>query len=257
MTTHVFGNLSNEGLEESQDRIGGFRVLESGAVTGKIKMAYAGKAANSHAQSITVVLAHSGGEYRETLWITNRNGENFFHPKDAHGKSDMAKKNPLPGFTIIDDLCLVTTNKPLSEQATEEKVVNLYDFEQRKEVPTGVPMLVDLLDKEVTLGIQKHLKNKQTKSATTGDYENTSETREENVTDKIFHYPSNLTVVEARKGIQKATFYAAWIEKNTGQTQDRRVIKDGSSPQTGRAGRPVGVPPKAGESAKTPSLFGA
>ena len=248
MTTapNAFGNLSSAGLEETQDRIGGFRVLESDAYTGEIKMAYAGKASGSNAQSITVLLAHDGGEYRETFWITNRNGENFY-TKDG-------KKIGLPGFSIIDDLCLVTTNKPLAQQTTEEKVVSLYDYDAKKEVPTSVAMLVELLGQKVTFGIQKHLKNKQAKDGN-GVYQDTADSREENVTDKIFHFPSNLTVVEARKNIQTPTFYGAWVEKNKGQTQDRRSIKDGaSSAQGGRAG----APPKSNGAAapKTASLFG-
>jgi hypothetical protein len=256
MTNNVFGGLSTEGLEESQDRIGGNRIVEAGPLTGKIKLAYAGKASASMARSVTIVLAHGENgnqEYRETFWVTNKKGENFWLSKD-----DAKKKNPLPGFTIVDDICLVTTNKPLSEQPAEDKVINLYDFDQKKEVPTAVPMLVELIGKDVTLGIQKHLKNKQVKSQSTGEFEDTADSREENVTDKVFHYPSNLTVVEARKGVQKAGFYPAWVEKNAGQTQDRRSIKDGVSAQGGRTGRPNGAggPPKSGESAaKTNSLF--
>lgn len=247
--TAVFGNVSTDGLEEAQDRVGGFRVLETDAYKGTIKMAYVGKAANSKARSVTIVLAHASGEYRETLWVTNRNDENFY-VKDG-------KKNALPGFTIVDDICVMTTNKGLTEQAAEEKVVNLYDFDQKKEVPTSVPMLVDLLGKEVTLGIQKHLVNKQAKDGN-GEYQDTAETREVNVIDKVFHVPSNLTVVEARNGVQQAKFYGLWVERNRDQTQDRRSIKDGASAQGGRSGRPVGAPPKAGESAaKTPSLFGS
>lgn len=250
---NVFGNLSTDGLEEAQDRVGGGnRVVESGPLKGTIKLAYAGKSANSNSRNVTIVLAYGDDgkqEYRETFWVTNKDGLNFY-TKDS-------KKHPLPGFTVVDDLCIVTTNKPLSEQAGEEKVINLYDFDQKKEVPTSVPMLVELLGKEVTLGVQKHLKNKQVKNASSGEYEDIAESREENVTDKVFHYPSNLTVVEAKKGIQKAAFYGIWVEKNTGQTQDRRTIKDGNSAQTGRAGRPGGAPPKAGEGAqKTSSLFG-
>lgn len=251
--SNVFGTLTTDGLAETQDRLGGFRVLDSGPYTGKIKAAYAGKAASSNAQSVTVILeTNDAGEYRETFWITNKKGENFFVDKQ-----DASRKVPLPGFTMIDDLCLVTTNKSLSQQATEEKVMNIYDPDAKKELPKSVPMLIELLGKEVTFGIRKELKNKQAKDGN-GVYQDTPDSREENVTDKIFHYPSNLTVVEARKGIQTPTFYGAWVEKNKGQTMDRRSIKDGDAGgQSGRAGRPGGAPPKAGEtSAKTSSLFG-
>jgi len=249
---NIFGNLTTEGLEQSRDRLGGFQVLESGPYTGIIKAVYAGKSATSQAQSISVILETDKGEYRETFWITNKNNENFFR-----NKQDNTKKVPLPGFVTIEDLCLVTSNKPLAEQATEDKIMNVYDPESKKEVPKSVPMLVELLGKQVTLGILKETRNRQAKNSTTGEYEDTPESRDENTTDKVFHYPSNLTVVEARQGTTVATFFNAWVAKNKGVTRDRRTIKDGASNngQTGRPGRP-NTPPKAGDSApKVQSLF--
>lgn len=249
---NVFGNLSTEGLEEAQDRIGGFRIRETGAYLGKIKLAYVRQSANSKAKSVTIVADLPDGEYRETFWVTSKDDLNFYTNKEG-------KKSALPGFTIVDDLCVVTTNKPLSEQPAEEKVINIYDAEQKKEVPTAVPMLVELLGKEAIFGIQKQLRNKQEKNTTTGQYEDTADSREENAVDKIFHHPSTLTVVEARKGIQKAAFYGIWVEKNTGVTSDRRTIKDGVKGSAGsvRSGRPAGAPPKAGDTPRqTTSLFG-
>jgi len=248
---NIFGNLTTEGLEQSQDRLGGYQVLESDAYTGVIKAAYAGKSANSKAQSISVILDTDKGEYRETFWVTNRNNENFFR-----NKQDPSKKVPLPGFVIVEDLCQVTSGKGLSDQATEDKVMNVYDPEAKKEVPKSVPMLVELIGKKVTFGILKELKNRQIKDTSTGEYVDTAESREENTTDKIFHHPSNMTVVEARQGATVATFFNAWLEKNKGNTRDRRNIKDGNGGgQSGKPGRP-NTPPKAGETAaKTPSLF--
>jgi len=246
--SNIYGNLTSEGLEQSQDRLGGFKVYESGAYTGTIKAAYGGKSANSNAQNITVILDTEQGEYREIFWVTNKNNENFFL-----NKQDKSKKVPLPGFVLVDDLCLVTTNKPLSQQTTEDKIMNVYDPEVRKEIPKSVPMLVELLGKKVTFGIVKELRNKQAKNLSTGEYEDTGESREENSTDKVFHYPSNMTVVEARQGMTVSVFFDAWLQKNKGVTRDRRSIKDGS--QNGKPGKP-GVPPKAGEvPPKTPSLF--
>jgi hypothetical protein len=252
---NMFGNLApTEGMEEAQDRIGGFKVFNAGAYTGKIKLAYAGKSSTSDARSVTIVLSTPEGDYTETLWVTNKTGTENFYVKDG-------KKYPLPGFTVINDICLVTTNVPLDKQPGEEKVINLYDYDAKKEVPTGVPMLVDLLGKEVTFGIQKHLENKAEKNAQTGIYEDTAETREKNVVDKVFHHPSKLTVVEAIKNIQTATFYGAWVEKNTDQVQDRRSIKDGAgASQGGRSGRPggaAGAPPKSDGAKATTSLFGS
>ena len=124
----------------------------------------------------------------------------------------------------------------------------------RRSCPSRYRWLVDLLGKQVTLGIIKEIRNKQVKNTTTGEYEDSPESREENVTDKVFHYPSNLTVVEAKKGTQTPTFHGAWVEKNAGQVRDRRSSNDNTA---GRSGRPPGAPPTAAQSAaKTTSLFG-
>lgn len=239
----IFGNLTNDGLEESQDRLGGFSRLESDAYLGKIKMAYHGKSAGG-AQFIALTVGYGEGfknEYRETIYITNKKGENFF--------VEDGKKKPLPGFTTIDDICFMITEKHLNQQASDEKVVNIYDYEQKKEMPKSVPVLVELLDGEVTLGIIKQTVNKQVKSG--NEYVDTDETRDENFIDKVFHHPSNLTMVEAKKGGQTAAFYGAWVEKNRGITRD----KTKKNTQGGKPGRP-GVPPTAGAGAgQGKSLF--
>lgn len=142
--TKMFGNLTNDGLEEAGDRLGGGSLFETGVYEGVVKMAYAGKASQSNAQSITVLIDIGGREFRETLWVTNRNGENSWQDK-----TDPKKKHPLPGFTQVDDLCLVTTGQGLADQEIEEKVVKIYDFEQKKDMPTNVPVLVDLIGKPV------------------------------------------------------------------------------------------------------------
>ncbi|MER9436710.1 hypothetical protein NKJ04_17605 [Mesorhizobium sp. M0618] len=248
--SNLFGNLTTDGVEEAQDRLGGFRVLESAPYTGTIKAMYAGQSANSKSRSVTIMFApdEGGSEYRETFWVTNKNDENFYTKE--------GKKHYLPGFTAVDDICQMVTGKGLAQQLAEEKVLNVYDPDQKKEVPKAVPMLIETLGKKVTLGIIKKVVNKQVKDAN-NNYQDTADSREENSVDKVFHVPSNLTVVEAKRGVTTAAFYGAWVEANKGRTQDRRTIKDGAGGQAGRTGRP-GMPPKAGESsgAKTNSLFG-
>lgn len=246
----MFKNLTTAGLEQAEDRIGGGGVLETGIYTGKIKVAYAGKSVGG-AQSITLILDLAGREYRETIYITNKAGENFFL-----NKSDPTKKVPLPGFTLIDHICLLTTEEPLSEQDVEEKVVKIYNFDERKEVPTNVPVLVDLIGKEVSVAIVKELVNKNAKNSS-GDYAPTAETREQNVIDKAFHPESKLTVVEALNGDEEGAFWDVWLEKNKGKTKDKRTIReDGAAGSSG--GRPTRQPtPPSGETpAPRKNLFG-
>ena len=242
----LFGNLKSDGLEESQDRVGGFGAIDADIVTGVVKAFYAGKSSGG-AHSITAVVTLEGGkEYRETVYITNKKGENFFL-----NKQDQSKKVPLPGFTIADDFCLATTGLPLADQEFEEKVLNIYDYDAKKELPKGVQVAMAVVGQTVSFGVLKELVNKNEKKG--DEYVPTAETREQNVIDKVFHTESKKTVVELKNGADEAQFWDKWLENNKGKVRDRREIKDG------QAGAPGKAAPKSGESSAAPakkSLFG-
>lgn len=244
--SNMFSKLTTDGLEETQDRLGGYQPFDTAIYPATIKMAYAGQSSGG-AMSVTVVADCNGKEYRETLYVTNKKGENFFL-----NKNDNTKKVPLPGFTVVDDICLITTGEPLSAQKTEEKTVKLWDSEQKKEMPKAVEMLTGLIGQKVKLGIIRQLENKSEKDSN-GVYQPTAETRETNFIDKVFHPEMDLTVAEARDGQETAKFHDSWAERNNGQIRDKREIKDGEGGKTG-------APPKSGGSSSSPaprqSLFG-
>lgn len=243
----MFGNMTNQGLEETQDRLGGFQAFDTDAYDMKIDVAYAGKSSGG-ANFVHLSGDIGGRKYSETVYFTNKAGENFFlNPQDR------TKKVPLPGFTIVDELCMVTTDAPLADQETEEKIVNVWDPEQKKEVPKSVPVLTGLTGKMVTLGIGQNLENKSVKNDSTGKYEPIADTRVTNNIEKVFHYETKVTVPEARQGKTQGEFYAQWVERNKGQQRDRRSIKDGGD--AGSSGRPGGAP-SAGSAAPKTSLFG-
>lgn len=225
----MFNNLGTDGLEESQDRLGGFQTFNTDIYTGVIKAAYAGESAKG-AMSISFIIAMPGGrEYKETVYVTNKKKENFFMQDK--------KKIPLPGFTVVDDICLIATGKPLAEQETEEKVIKIYNYDSKKDEPTAVQMLVGLLDQPIKVGIQKTLENKKEKSG--DDYVDVAGEREVNNIEKVFHPEMNLTVAEARSGQDAAAFHDAWLERNKDKVRDKRTIKDGQAGNTG-------APPKPG-----------
>ncbi len=248
----TFGNLKTDGLEETQDRLGGFAALETDSYTGTIMLAY-GEKSKGGALGVNIHYDFKGKQYRETYWVTNKKGENWFlNPNDKN------KKVPLPGFTVVEDICLMTTGKGLADQKEEDKIVNIYDYDAKKELPKSVPVLIDLIGQDITLGIIQEIVNKNEKNDSTGEYTAIAESRNQNVVDKVFHYPSNVTMAEARKAEADGTtaeplFHAAWVEKNKGITRDKRTIKDGSTgaPQSGR---PSGAAPTTGK--PTSSLFG-
>lgn len=239
----LFGNLTTEGLEENQDRLGGYSPLETDVYAGKIKVAYAGQSAKG-AHFVTVLADFGGREYRETIYVTNQKGENFFVSKDKD-----KKKVALPGFTTIDDLCQVTTDKTLSQQDSEEKMVNIYDPDLKKEVPKSVPVLVELTGKDILVAIKKTMVDKTVKEG--DEYVPTGESRDENSIEKVFHPTLRVSVVEAKEG-KDAAFIDAWIERNKGKTFDKRQNK--GDVKQGRPGSTSA--PTSGNGTARKSLFG-
>ena len=246
--SNPFANLSTNGLEKAEDRLGGgFQARDSGAYDMIVKLMYAG-ASPKGAQNVTLHLEDAKGEYRETIYITNTEGENWFLNKD-----DKTKKVPLPGFTVVNDICLAATEAPLSEQVWEEKIVKIYDFDQKKEVPKGVMVCTSILGKPVTVGLLQTLKNKGVKQPD-GSYVDGPEERTEVNISKVFHTESKYTMAEAMAQAPTAEFFAKWVEKNTGAVIDKRTVKNGAGGAAVKSG-----PPTAGGSGSTEpkkSLFG-
>lgn len=246
--TKLFGNLSTEGAEKVVDRLGGGGILPSDIYAGTIKAAYVGKASASNAQSVTVMIDFGGREFREVFWITNKSGENTYADK-----TDRTKKHLLPGYISVDDLCLLTTNVPLNEQDAEEKVLKLYDFEAKREVPTNCQVLTALTGKPIVAAILEQIVDKQQKDSN-GEYQNTGETRNENVCEKFLH-EDRRTVTEIRNGTEEPIWAPKWLEKNQGKARNKAKGADGKTGAPGgRSGAPGGAP--ASQAPKT-SLFGA
>lgn len=246
--TKLFGNLKTDGLEAVTDRLGGgFTPLDTGVYTGIVKSFYAGKS-DGGANSITTEIELDNGKlYRETHWITNKQGENFFP-----NKQDATKKVQLPGFTVINDMVLVTTNSPLEELGFEEKVLNIYDYDAKKEMPKSVMVGMDVLGKSVTLAITKNIEDVTALQGS--EYVPTGKTKETNTIAKVFHTETGMTVSEITHEASEPAFQPAWVERNKGQVFD----KTSKTPNTpGTAGRPGGAAPVAGvNAAPKKSLFG-
>lgn len=219
----MFSNMTTDGMEVPEDKVGGgFAPLPSNLYDAKITMIYAGKARNSDAQNVTVHMKINDQEHRETIYITNRNGENFYKDKEN------GKPVPLPGFTTVDDLCLFATEEGLADQETEVKTIKLYNFDEKKEVPTEVPVLVNLLNKDVQVALLRVIEDKR-KADDAGVYQPTGETRTFNQIDKVFHPETGRTVNEYRHGVETAEFREIWDQKNTGNDRNKAKGANGAA----------------------------
>lgn len=244
MSNDIFGNISTD-VEESTDVLGGGGTIESGVYMAGIKNAYITQAA-SEARALNLVLDLGGREYRETIYFTSGKAKGLRNYYERDGK-----KIPLPGFSVVNDLCLLATGKDLAAQDVEEKVVNVYDFDAKKEIPTKVPVITSLLGQKVQVGILEYRRNK-TKKGDDGAYHPISEERIVNEINKVFHHETNKTVSEYVKKADDATFYDKWKDKNQGNRVEQYKDVEGGNVKSGRPGGS-----KPGGSTATTSLFGS
>lgn len=191
-----------EGINETTaDKIGGGSyTLNSGLYPAKITKAYLQGSSKSNAMSIVFEFALPDNKtLTETVWVTNGKGENFYIDQKT------SKPSYLPGFELASNIAFVATGKELSALSPEDKVVEIYNSDLQKKAPTPVKMLMDLVNQDLVIGIQKVIEFKQTKNQLTGKYEDTAETRETNEIVNVFT-PAGFTALEAKAGATEVNF---------------------------------------------------
>jgi hypothetical protein len=241
---------------EEKDVLGGGRgPLESDAYPATITMAYMSESEGGATALNITAMTEDGKEIRGAIYVTSgrAKGQKTTYEKDG-------KTYPLPGFLLVNSLCQLATGKEISQLETEEKVIKLYNFDAKAEVPTKVPVVVELLQKQIVIGLLKQTVDKSAKNDA-GVYVATGETREENEIDKFFCARDgfeNLTLTEVKTkaagGEIEKPFHADWVEKNKGQTRNKAKGAAGG----GTAGAPgkAGAAAAGGTAKPKSSLFG-
>lgn len=247
----LFADLKKDGLEKNEDRLGGgFQPLETDIYTMTIKGFYVSQSEGGAKAINIIALRPDGKEYRETVYITKKTGENFFISAEK-------KKVPLPGFTIIDDICLVTDGSDLSSQVFEERTINVYDYDAKKDLPKVVMQAVNIVGQQVDLGIYQIQENKNEKNEQSGEYEPTEKVVTKNVIRKVWHSEAKMTVAEAENGVEEqGVFWKKWQETHKGKVDDSKVVKVGAGGKS-KSGPPLAQKADGGEAAPRKSLFGA
>jgi hypothetical protein len=242
----ILDNLATDNsINEETDRLSGFQPLESDLYPLTIERAFV-TVAPSEAKALSVHFkTDDNKELKQQFWMTSgkaKGCKNYYLNKDGD-------KFYLPGFNQANALCLLTVGKEISKLTTEPKVVNLYDPAQKKEAATKVEMLMDLIGKKIIGGVLKQIEDKRVKSADTGQYEPTGETRMTNEVDKFFRERDGLTVMEIKSRQTTPEFQTQWKEKWAGQVKDKSTGAEGVQSGPPKAKREVG------KQAPTESLF--
>ena len=217
---------SDASIANEKDSVGGGGVLESGLYPATVTLAYVTKSSGGATGLVLHAKTSMGRDIRQTLWMTSgtAKGAKNYYEKDG-------QKSYLPGFIAANALALLATGKEISELDTEVKVVNVYNYDAKAEVPTKVDVPVDLMGKEIIIGLMKQTVDKTAKNEA-GEYLPTGETRDENEIDKFFRAADKMTTAEIRAAANEPAFYATWDSKYTG------VVRIKASKAAGTAGAP-------------------
>ena len=233
-------------IAHEKDSVGSsFAPLDSALYPTTVTMAHLNKSEGGALALVLTLKTADDKEIRQSLWMTSgtAKGCKNYYEKDG-------EKHYLPGFNLANSLCLLTLGQEISELATETKVIKLYSSEAKAEIPTKVEVLVDLLGKEVLVGLIKQTVDKNVK--TDAGYVATGETREENEIDKFFRARDRMTTAEIRAQAEEATFAATWEAKWTGKVKEKAK----GAAAAGTAGAPrFGTPASAATKKPATSLF--
>ena len=237
-------------ISADTDYVGTGGIWESGLYDTKVKMAYLDLAKSNALGVVLILETASGKTLKTTQYVKSgdaKGNKNYYERK--------GEKHYLPGFNIINNLCLLTVGKNMSELVTENKVVPIYDFTAKKELPQEVEVLIELLGQECIAGVLKKTSNKQAKNAS-GVYADTNEERSENEVDKIFRASDRLSTVEILAGATTAAYIDVWTKANEGKTRNTfKAIPD--KPGAGGSGTSAGAGASATASAPVQNIFAA
>lgn len=157
-------------------------------------------------------------EYREDIYISNKD-KKFTYVKDN-------KEYPLPGYTLINDICGITVNSSLAQvsENTVEQVKKVHDFKSNSDVNESHETYIDMIDQIFLAGIVKQEETKKELGAD-GKLYSTDKTRMTNHIRNVFTNDTQNTLYELDHAegdeAPEAKAYAQWIEAFKGKVIDK------------------------------------
>ena len=189
------------------------RTVDSGVYQGTVKNAFIGKSAGGATSVSLEVKLDSGKTIFETIYVTNREGNNTYEKDGVIGY--------LPGFLTVNQIVLFATGKDLFELESEleERIVKQYDSKAGKQVDKPAMVIVPLLEQPILVAIKEVRENK-TKAGDGNKRITLAEERVYNTIDKVFH-PSTFHTQAELEQDKEATYIDTWKKDNEGKLDDR------------------------------------
>lgn len=235
--SNVFGQgieFDNE-AKAGEDVVGGFKVYPTNIYQATIVNAYAENSSSSKAMGLHIEVELAGqGKYRETIWVSNGQGQNYYTDKKT------GEKRLLPGFNEANALAYLAAGKSLSELASQPIVIRVKDKDLDAEVNKTVQSFPELNGKQIALCLVHQIVNRNAKNEATGKYEPTAETREENRIEKVLR-ADGVTFNEMQANDTSLKFATEWKKVNEGKIINRVKQVAGTVAGTGATGGGTGA----------------
>ena len=212
-------------MEESKDVIfkGGKEPLPTGLYPATVEMAIL-KESSGGAIGVELHLDIDGRDFREDIYLTNRNGDTFY----TREKDGQDVNYPLPGYVTTNDLAILTTGYSIEDQDTEVKTVELWDKEAEDKIPKEVDMLEDIRGKKIIVGIflDNDFSQKNVGDASNPKWvDDFTKEFKRNSINKIFN-EDGFTAGEMINEIEEPSFIEEWRENYTAEyVNDKTVAK--------------------------------
>lgn len=223
-------DIADDVEQTEKDTLGGYQPKDSDIYQAKIKQAYI-DVSSGGARFVHLELEFKDATtMRKNIYISTnkKNGQNSFYMREG-------KKVILPGAAQVKSLVelAVGIGATFKSMKNDEKTVMVRDPATGNDVQVAKVVLLDMLGKDIVVGITAEQVNKRVKDDL-GNYVDSAESMVINEFDKFFQAGSNKTLTEV-KGKTSADFIQKWITKNRGITADKRTIKGDTSGSTGAA----------------------
>lgn len=227
-----------------KDVLGGRTLLTTNLYEGKIEAAWLSAAA-SGAIAFNYIAKIGATSLRQTVYITNKAKQDFYLDKKTNENKIM------PGAAQINALVKLLTGKnSVKELTTESRVLSLYDYDAKKEVPTKVDAFVDLHGRIMLFAVEHQIVDKYIK----GTYNPSGETREQNEITKFFDADTRQTATE-KAGNATAEFATKWLEKNADKVIDKESKESKALRASGNVVK-TGLPSNSAPAPAAADIFG-
>ena len=238
------GLKKDDSIQGASDSLGGVYTVDSGVYLSTIDMAYLDKSKGGALGLYLHLKLNTGAIIKNTLWVTSGDAKGN-KPYYVTKKGDKAY---LPGFNQAHALAGLTVGKEFSDLEPETKQVLVYNYDAKKDIPTKVDALTELIGKQIKVGLIKQIVDKNIQNDS-GVYVPSGETREENEIDKLFNAETDQTIIEM-KGDSAADLMPKWKDKWTGEVKNKAK---GAAKTGAVAGTPV-MTPMGGSGTATSSV---